>query len=109
MRKQFYHAWYRPMHTKEFKKITDSYTMKYVLVQPFLFLFLPFTIFNPLALSLNLLLIFFWNIKSTWKFYKKTKDLYAFMLLPLTAVRSFVWLLGGIKGFWDFYIKGGKK
>lgn len=109
LRKQFYHAWYRPMHTMEFKEVTDSYTSGLMLVQPFLWLLLPFTFINPMLFSLNVLLIFFWDLKKVLKFYKKTKDLYTFLLLPLSAVRSFVWLLGGIRGFWDFYIKGGKK
>jgi len=75
-KKQFYHAWYRVAYYKKFKKIKEGYSK--------------FNFFYP-------------NI---FKFYKKTKDLKVFLFIPVFFLRNIVWILGFIKGYWDFYIKG---
>lgn len=98
LKKQFYHAWYRPKHYKDFKQTTESYTNLGTIIQPFLWIIFP-------ILPLIFWLIFLWDIGKVWKFSKKTQNSEVFWLLPLSAIRSLVWFFGVLKGTWDFILK----
>jgi hypothetical protein len=78
-KKQFHHARYRIAYFKKFKKIREGYSK--------------FNFFYP----------------SVFKYYKKTKDLKVFLLIPISLIRDLVWMLGFMKGIWDFYINVGKR
>ncbi len=92
------------MHTKEFKTTTDSYTDKTTLLRPMLSALAIFGLIFYFPLFL-IGIIFDFALFVDTLMNIKTKKMKAFLLYPLTFVRSIVWLLGGVKGVWDFYIR----
>jgi hypothetical protein len=61
--------------------------------------------FWSIFLFLNLALIFFWHLPDVLKYFKRERTLKVFFILPISFIRSFVWLLGAIRGVWNFYIR----
>ena len=82
-KKQFHHAWYRIAFYRNYKIIKDGH------------------------IKIN-----FKNINflypNVFKFYRKTNDLKVFLFVPIFFLRDIAWMLGVIKGVWDFYIKRGR-
>jgi GT2 family glycosyltransferase len=117
LKKQFFHAWYRIYHFKKFRRVRDSYTRFSMLVQSGLFLLLflsPIWIYILISLNVSyyfymfffiLLLTFFWSLPQCLNYFKRTKNIEVFLILPLSFIVSFIRSLAVIKGVWDFYIR----
>lgn len=112
-KKQFWQGWYRIGFGKKFGKFSEGYANWRVMFQTplwfltFLWIILSVIGFRlwPFFLYLNLTLIFFWHLPDVLKYFKQEKTLKAFLILPISFIRSFVWLLGAVRGIWDFYIR----
>jgi GT2 family glycosyltransferase len=116
-KKQFIQAWYRLAYLRRFSKVKEGYTTSKIAFQPAFFLFLPlFFILNIFYSSyvwlylsfIALLIMFFWEIGLVIRFFKKTRDLVVFLILPVSFIRNVFWFFGILKGFWDFYIRNDK-
>jgi glycosyltransferase involved in cell wall biosynthesis len=101
---QYRHAKYRVKHFKQHGIVTDKYTRSSMIVQPFLFLLLPFTLFYPVLFPLILLIIFLWPLPSTIRIFKRVKKAKIFLLLPISFIRSIFWLAATIKGLWEVFV-----
>jgi GT2 family glycosyltransferase len=95
---QYKHAKYRVKHFKEHGTATDKYARPTVIIQSFLFILLPFTVFYPISFPFVLLIIFFWPIPSVIRIFKNTKDVRTLLLFPISFIRSIFWLAAAIKG-----------
>lgn len=112
-KKQFLQAWYRVAYLRRFKRVREGYTTLRMTVQPALWGALPVWfllgwVFSPAwykVAYLNIALIFLWDTGSVLNFYRETKDLKVFLLLPVSFFRSLMWALGILVGTYDFYIK----
>jgi hypothetical protein len=56
------------------------------------------------ALYVNLAVAFFWDIDVVLRYLRRSKDLRAFLVLPISFSRSISWLLGIAKGMIDFFV-----
>lgn len=70
--KQAYHSGYRVIHFRRFKKLSDKYSS-----------FLPSS-------------IFLFNLPIVVKNFQKTKDLSVFLLMPLSFIRTIVWVFSAL-------------
>ncbi len=112
-KKQFLQAWYRVAYLRRFKRVREGYTTYRMTIQPALWGILPVLFllgwkFSPVwykAAYGCLLVIFFWDIDSVLKFFRETRDVRVFLLLPISFLRSLMWALGIIAGAYDFYVK----
>jgi len=106
-KKQFWQGWYRFGFIKRFNIVKESYVSNKIMYQPILFALLPFSLifFGITAFLLNLLVVFFWFTPSVIRFYKIRKDISVILLLPISFMRNMFWLLGGMKGVYDYYVK----
>lgn len=110
--KQTVQGWYRIAYVKRFKRIREGYTTYKMIAQPFFLATIPIWltlgfIYSPNwfnVMYLVFLTVLFWHIDMVARFYRKTKDLGVFLLLPVTFIRSFCWGLGATKGILDFFI-----
>lgn len=106
-KKQFWQGWYRFGFIKRFKIVKESYVSNKIMYQPIFFALLPFSLIflGISAFILNFLVVFFWFTPSVIKFYKVKKDIFVVLLLPISFLRNISWLLGGMKGVYDYYVK----
>lgn len=81
LRSQFYHAFYRPIHSKRYGRYSDEY--------------------SGFILSSVLLL----NIPYTLRLYGRTNNIKTLALIPLSIIRSMVWLIGATVGTIKVWLK----
>ena len=76
------------------KVVSDGFTNPLNKVQSLLWITLPFSLFNSWLFLLNLLALTFWNFPITFRIFRRTGKAKAFLLIPLSVIRSFFWLIG---------------
>lgn len=101
---QYRHAKYRVKHFKQHKIMTDKYARPSIVIQPFLFLLLPLSVFYSVLLPIILLMIFFWPLPSVIRIFRRVKKIKIFLLLPISFIRSIFWLVATIKGLLEVFI-----
>jgi len=94
LKEQLKQAKARVKVAKMTKVVSDRFTNPLNKVQSLLWITLPFSLLNKWLFLLNLLALIFWNFPITFRIFRRTRNSKAFLLIPLSVVRSFFWLIG---------------
>ena len=98
-KEQYLHSRYRVFHSRKYPKQKDEYTPKARVIQPLLWLGIPFVaIFVFPLLWFYLFLMFACNIYSIARITDKY-GVKMLLLFPISFIRSFFWLIGAMTGY----------